>query len=1005
VWDGGSRSACQHPASSPKENTMPPPFQRLTIRQFADVLQAFRFTRKVTAVHMHHTWRPDHRMWRGEASMLGMWRSHTQERGFSDIAQHLTIDPEGGLWTGRGWNQAPASAVGHNGNALAGPFMFETVGNFDVGGDPFAGAQRQAVLDVIALVNRRFGLDAETLLFHNQVSAKTCPGSSIGRTAFVAELRAHVPSTDQAPRGRAAARAAGVAASGTVADAAAHQALVQSTVAWLAATPVGARAADPLATPLEELDYSFSGPAGNGVDGARGLFGGDDRLTPADIDALRPHVVNLRQGRFSSDGLMTGSDTDVDMILFEHAAAAARQAVAAGRPFRLMLWAHGGLVKESAGLETARAHVAWWRDNGVYPVHFIWETGFFETVRDLLHRSREGAGASRNLFSDWVSDRLLERGTRALQAPRIWQGMKASARAASAPGGGAALFIERLAAFCAWFAEQHGPSGGRLELHAGGHSAGSIFMAHLLQAAAAQAGLPAIQGLHLLAPAVRVDLFRQLLEPLVGQTVQSLAVFTMRRDLERADHCAHVYRKSLLYLVAAACESEADTPILGLEESLRADAGLRTLFGLGGAAPGAAELVWSTSPLAEGRAASRATAHGDFDNDPPTMEAVARRVLGLQDTEPLPCRYPVSASRAVRDPWADGVDWPPEFAGPGPAPQSQAGGAAAWPFSPAAPVPAAGAGPSGGSDLPTGGCAAGAAEPHVAALDLPVGALPAQPGAAAVPAGAGGGAGRHGGRRRALCVGIDTYATAPLAGCVRDAELWHEVLQSLGFEVTLLRNEQAREAPLMAALRGLLLEAAPGDELVFQFAGHGTQAPDLDGDEADGDTPGFDEALCPHDHDQGPLLVDDSLAALINQVPAGVRVTCFMDCCHSGTNTRVLPAAGARARGLRLTAAQRQAYVDWRRSQPASRAPLAPREDHELVEVAFAACQSKELAWESNGHGEFTLRATRLLQQGGAAWTPDQFHTRLLAAFGPDRQQTPALTAAPARLGERLFLG
>lgn len=972
---------------------MPPPFQRLTVRQFADVLQAFRFTRKVTAVHMHHTWRPDHAMWRGEASVIGMWRAHTQERGFSDIAQHLTIDPEGGLWTGRGWNQAPASAVGHNGNALAGPFMVEIVGNFDAGGDPFAGAQRQAVLDVVTLVNRRFGLDAETLLFHNQVSAKTCPGTGIDRAAFVAELRAHGPSTEQAPRGRGAARSAKPLPPSALAD----EALVQRTAALLAAVPEGARAADPQATPAEELDYSFSGPAGGGA-GARGLFGGDAPLGPADIDALRPHVVNLRQGRFSSDGLMTGSPADVDMILFEHAAAAATQAVAAGRPFRLMLWAHGGLVKESAGLKTAREHVGWWRDNGVYPVHFVWETGFFETVRDLLRRSGEGAGAARGFFSDRLTDPLLEKGARALQAPRIWQGMKASARAASEPGGGAALFVERLAAFCAWFAQQHQAQGGRLELHAGGHSAGSIFMAHLLQAAAAQAGLPAFQGLHLLAPAVRVDVFQQLLQPLVGQSVRALSVFTMRRDLERDDHCAHVYRKSLLYLVAAACEPEPGTPILGLEESLRADAGLRALFGLGGAAPGAAEVVWSTSPLAEGRSASRATAHGDFDNDAPTMEAVARRVLGLQDSEPLPRRYPASASRAVRDPWADGVDWPPEFealaaAGGGSGSGAGAGGGAAGP-GPAAPGGAAGV---------TGvtGAAVAAAGPGGDAVDQPMGTVPTGPG----PAGAGRPLGRTGGRRRALCVGIDTYAGAPLAGCVRDAELWREVLQAQGFEVMLLRNEQAREAPLMAALRDLLLAAAPGDELVFQFAGHGTQAPDLDGDEADGDTPGYDEALCPHDYDQGPLVVDDSLAALINQVPAGVRVTCFMDCCHSGSNTRALPVPGARARGLRLTPAQRQAYTDWRRAQPASRARPLAREDQELVEVAFAACQSKELAWESDGHGEFTLRATRLLQQGGAAWTPDQFYARLLAAFGAERRQTPALTAAPGRLRERLFIG
>ena len=117
-------------------------------------------------------------------------------------------------------------------------------------------------------------------------------------------------------------------------------------------------------------------------------------------------------------------------------------------------------------------------------------------------------------------------------------------------------------------------------------------------------------------------------------------------------------------------------------------------------------------------------------------------------------------------------------------------------------------------------------------------------------------------------------------------------------------------------------------------------------------------------------------------------------------------ASGKASTGVRETIARSPASPPLRDTTvtSASRAPLAPREDQALIEVAFAACQSKELAWESNGHGEFTLRATALLQQGGAAWTPDQFHARLLAAFGTDRRQTPALTAAPARLGERLFL-
>ena len=58
--------------------------------QFEVLLNKFDFTRKVDAVHMHHTWRPNHAQWRGEETITGMWRYHTRTNGWSDIARGLT---------------------------------------------------------------------------------------------------------------------------------------------------------------------------------------------------------------------------------------------------------------------------------------------------------------------------------------------------------------------------------------------------------------------------------------------------------------------------------------------------------------------------------------------------------------------------------------------------------------------------------------------------------------------------------------------------------------------------------------------------------------------------------------------------------------------------------------------------------------------------------------------------------------------------------------------------
>lgn len=163
---------------------MAPPFLRLSLAEFSQAVAGFAWPRPKTAVHVHHTWRPNHAQYRGLPTIQAMYDFHTRNNGWSDIAQHISIGPDGSIWTGRPWGASPASAAGHNGGHV---FMFETIGDFDRGKDPLAGAQLEAVLHVVATLQERFGLPADgSILFHNQVSGKTCPGSSVDRAAFVA---------------------------------------------------------------------------------------------------------------------------------------------------------------------------------------------------------------------------------------------------------------------------------------------------------------------------------------------------------------------------------------------------------------------------------------------------------------------------------------------------------------------------------------------------------------------------------------------------------------------------------------------------------------------------------------------------------------------------------------------------------------------------------------------------------------------------------------------------
>lgn len=166
---------------------MPPPFHALTLNDFARDVAAFAWARPVFRVDMHHTFHPAHADWRGIASIEGMHVFHTRDRGFEDIAQHVSVAPDGMIWTGRDWNKTPAS-IGCNMNA--GVFMLEVIGNFDKGFDRLEGAQRDAAVGVIDIVQRHFKLPVQALLFHREVpqTTKTCPGTSIEKFDIMAAV-------------------------------------------------------------------------------------------------------------------------------------------------------------------------------------------------------------------------------------------------------------------------------------------------------------------------------------------------------------------------------------------------------------------------------------------------------------------------------------------------------------------------------------------------------------------------------------------------------------------------------------------------------------------------------------------------------------------------------------------------------------------------------------------------------------------------------------------------
>jgi Caspase domain len=149
--------------------------------------------------------------------------------------------------------------------------------------------------------------------------------------------------------------------------------------------------------------------------------------------------------------------------------------------------------------------------------------------------------------------------------------------------------------------------------------------------------------------------------------------------------------------------------------------------------------------------------------------------------------------------------------------------------------------------------------------------------------------------RRALLVGVNEYPMLPnryrLHGCVNDVEAMAHILETVvGFPhdaITLLRDQEATRDRILEELRRMSDEAAPGDLVVFQFSGHGSQMTDREGDEGDG----LDETLVPSDSGRRPNpnrdITDDEIYDWLRGVTEKTDNVVFIaDCCHSGTISR-----------------------------------------------------------------------------------------------------------------------
>jgi len=156
-----------------------------------------------------------------------------------------------------------------------------------------------------------------------------------------------------------------------------------------------------------------------------------------------------------------------------------------------------------------------------------------------------------------------------------------------------------------------------------------------------------------------------------------------------------------------------------------------------------------------------------------------------------------------------------------------------------------------------------------------------------------------------LQVGIGKYLHSPtwatLRGAVNDVVEMRRVLESDRYNVppaniVMLTDEQGTKAKIFEAFQThLVAEAREHFEktnrrdavVMFEFSGHGSQVPDVDGDEDDH----LDETLVTYDSEDAPGknfdITDDEIFALTSELRRYTdNIVYIFDSCHSGSGTR-----------------------------------------------------------------------------------------------------------------------
>ncbi|KNY25018.1 phosphodiester glycosidase family protein [Pseudobacteroides cellulosolvens] len=171
--------------------------------EFKNWLFKQTFNRKISIIQQHHTYEPSYNDFNGKNHFelaIGMDNYHEDNLNYNDIAQNITIFPDGMIMICRPFDTVPAGILGANQNALC----IENIGNFDINKDIMTMEQKESIIFVTATLCLKFNIvpSIDTITYHHwwdlssgkrildkSGNTKTCPGTNFfgGNTTISAK--------------------------------------------------------------------------------------------------------------------------------------------------------------------------------------------------------------------------------------------------------------------------------------------------------------------------------------------------------------------------------------------------------------------------------------------------------------------------------------------------------------------------------------------------------------------------------------------------------------------------------------------------------------------------------------------------------------------------------------------------------------------------------------------------------------------------------------------------